>query len=403
VKWFAETALIAIRSLRANKLRTFLTTLGVIIGIGTIIGMLSLINGINETVVTEFRRLGPDVFYLTRYEPGIHVGTGREERKEITPQEVRALGDRCASIGRISIVGSRRGQVRFRGRKSGVVSVIGVAADYVRIAGLSLEDGRFFGDSEAQRLRVCIMGSGVAEALMGKTSPVGKDIDINGRRFRVLGELEESGVTLGTGYDDAVIIPYRWCRMLFGESAEDYAMALPAEGVDVKEAIEHARRTVRAIRKIRLGEEDDFAISSQETLLETYKKLTGRIYWVMRIIASVALVVSGIGITNIMIVAVMERTREVGLRKAVGASRAAIAGQFLVEAVILTVMGGVAGIGLGLLIRWIVNAGTGLPASVPVWAVPLSLGICCGIGLFSGLYPALRASGLDPVRALRYE
>jgi putative ABC transport system permease protein len=180
-------------------------------------------------------------------------------------------------------------------------------------------------------------------------------------------------------------------------------MALPREGVKVEDAIDDLRVTVRVIRKIPPGNEDGFALSTQESLLETYNKLTGSIYWVMRIVASIALLVSGIGIMNIMLVVVMERTREIGLRKAIGATRKAIMAQFLIEAVVLTLIGGVLGIALGLLIRVGVAAGTPLPASVPVWAVPLALGICCAVGVFFGAYPALRASGLDPVEALRYE
>jgi putative ABC transport system permease protein len=160
---------------------------------------------------------------------------------------------------------------------------------------------------------------------------------------------------------------------------------------------------MRLVRKLPLGEKDNFAVSTQETLVDTYKKLTASVYWVMRIVASIALIVSGVGIMNIMLVVVMERTAEVGLRKAVGAPRGAILGQFLVESVIMTLVGGLVGVGLGYLIMLLVSAATPLPASVPIWAVPLSLLICCAVGVFFGLYPALRASGLDPVRALRYE
>jgi putative ABC transport system permease protein len=180
-------------------------------------------------------------------------------------------------------------------------------------------------------------------------------------------------------------------------------MVLPARGVELGDAIGDLRLSMRNIRKVQLGKEDGFAISTQESLMDTYKQLTASIYWVMRIVASIALLVSGIGIMNIMLVTVMERTREIGLRKAVGAPKAAIAGQFVVESIVLTLFGGAVGIGLGYLIRVLVAVGTPLPASVPVWAVPLALAICCAIGMFFGLYPAVRASGLDPVKALRYE
>jgi putative ABC transport system permease protein len=218
-----------------------------------------------------------------------------------------------------------------------------------------------------------------------------------------LGTLNEYGTTLGHSYDDMAIIPYRWFRVLFGTTGQEYAMASPGEDIGLDDAVDDLRLTMRLVRKIPLGEEDSFAVSTQETLVDTYKKLTGSVYWVMRIVASIALLVSGVGIMNIMLVVVMERTAEVGLRKAVGAPRSAIMGQFLIESVMMTLTGGLVGVGLGYVIMLAVSLGTPLPASVPLWAVPLSLMICCAVGVFFGLYPAVRASGLDPVRALRYE
>jgi putative ABC transport system permease protein len=403
VKWLAETVRIALMSLKANKLRTGLTVLGVIIGIGTMIGMLSLINGINESVVSEFRRLGSDVIYITRDEPGLHVGRGRRDRKRISLDEVEALRRGCDSVRRVSIVAERRDRVTFRGERSGMVTVRGVEADYADIAKMDVAAGRFFGALEGRKSRICVLGSGIVKGLFGKVDPLGKDVEIKGRRFRVLGVLEETGTVFGSSTDDTVVIPYHWCRALFGEEAGDYVMMLPVGTRDVNEAIEDVRLSLRSIRRLTPGKEDDFAVSTQESLMGMYKQLTGSIYWVMRIVASVALIVSGIGIMNIMFVVVMERTREIGLRKAVGAPRIAIAGQFLIEAIVLTLLGGIAGIALGFLISFVVAAGTPLPASVPIWAVPLALGICCAVGVFFGFYPALRASGLDPVKALHYE
>lgn len=403
MRWLGETIRVALFSLRANKLRTILTVLGVIIGIGTIIGMLSLINGINEAVMNEFRRLGPNVIYVTREEPGLRVGHERTDRKEVSLREVEEVRRRCHSIGRISIVAERRGKVGYRGRRSGMVTVMGVLGDYADIGKVTVDEGRFFSLAEGRRARICVLGSGVVKTLFGKVSPIDKEVEIEGRTFRVLGTLEETGTVFGASGDDVVMLPYTWCRILFGENRDDYIMALPSAGTDVEDAIEDLRLTLRSIRRIMPGRQQDFSLSTQESLLKTYKRLTGTIYWVMRVVASIALLVSGIGIMNIMFVVVMERTREIGLRKAVGAPRLAIAGQFLVEAVILTLLGGGVGIGLGFLICVGVASFTPLPASVPIWAVPISLAICCAVGIFFGLYPAIRASGLDPVRALRYE
>jgi putative ABC transport system permease protein len=398
-----ETIRIALASLRANKLRTLLTVIGVVIGIGTIIGMLSLINGINRSVMNEFERLGPNVLYVTREEPGIHVGRGRRDRKAVTLEEVEALRRRCRSLRRISIVVEGRGRIGYRGGKSGMLTIRGSQSDYVDIANLDIDQGRFFERLEGEKARVCILGRGAVETLFGEVSALGKDVEIQGRTFKVLGTLKESGTMLGHSFDDTAIIPYRWFRVVFGKTQEEYAMASPSSDVDLDDAVDDLRLTMRLVRKIPLGEEDGFAVSTQETLVDTYKKLTGSVYWVMRIVASIALLVSGVGIMNIMLVVVMERTAEVGLRKAVGAPRRAIMGQFLIESILMTLTGGLVGVGLGYLIRLVVSSATPLPASVPIWAVPLSLMICCAVGVFFGLYPAVRASGLDPVRALRYE
>jgi putative ABC transport system permease protein len=403
MSWLWETVRIAFVSLRANKLRTMLTVIGVVIGIGTIIGMLSLINGINGSVMKEFERLGPDVLYLTSEAPGIHVGRDRRDRPPVTPEEVESLRRRCRSLSRISIVGEARGKVAYRGRKTGMLTVSGVQSDYVEISKLDISEGRFFDLMEGEKSRVCILGSGVIETLFGDMSALGREVEINGNTFRVLGTLRESGTILGQSLDDTAIIPYRWFRVLFGKTAQEYAMASPTAGTDLEDAVDDLRMSMRLVRKIPLGKDDDFAVSTQETLVDTYKKLTGSIYWGMRIVASIALLVSGVGIMNIMLVVVLERTAEIGLRKAVGAPRRAIMGQFLIESVMMTLTGGAIGLGLGYLIRVIVAAATPLPASVPIWAAPISIMICCAVGVFFGLYPAVRASGLDPVRALHYE
>jgi len=404
VNWFGGIVRIALQSLWANKLRTVLTTIGVVIGIGTIIGMLSLINGINQSVAQEFKKLGPNVIYVTRDEPGIHVGMrGERERKEITLDEVEKIKKRCGSIEKLSIVAGGRTEVGFQGRRTGIVTARGVGSDYADVGKVAIDQGRFFTDAEDRRSMVCVLGAGIVNGILGKVSPIDREVEIEGRKFQVVGTLEATGAVFGESSDDIALIPYRAAREVFGEFHEVMVMALPRQGVKVEDAMDDLRVTMRVIRKIPPGKEDTFALSTQESLLATYNKLTGSIYWVMRIVASIALLVSGIGIMNIMLVVVMERTREIGLRKAIGATRTAIMAQFLVEAVVLTLIGGAAGIALGFLIRLGVALGTPLPASVPIWAVPMALGICCAVGIFFGFYPAFRASGLDPVEALRYE
>jgi len=403
VKFLLETTMIALKSLRANKLRSILTILGVVIGIGTIIGMLSFINGINESVMEELKRLGPNVFYITRDKPGIRVGHGRDRPPEIELEEVEGIRRRVESLSGITMVAEDRSRVFFRTRRTGMMTIRGVQSDYAEVSKVDIADGRFFQRMEGRKSRVCILGSGVVEAIFGKLNPIGREVEIKGRKFKVIATLEESGQIFGSTFDEVAIVPYEWFNVLFGTGRDEYAMALPVEGADVFDTIEEVRLAMRAERRIALGKEDNFALSSQESVTDTFNQLTASIYWVMRIVASIALVVSGVGIMNIMLVVVMERTREIGLRKAVGAPRAAILGQFLVESIVLTLTGGIIGIGFGYLLRFLVAVGTPLPASVPVWAVPLAVGICCTIGVFFGFYPALKASGMDPVEALHYE
>jgi putative ABC transport system permease protein len=398
-----DTVRIALSSLRANKLRTGLTGLGVVIGIGTIIGMLSVINGINRTVTEELETLGPNVVYVTRYEPGVRVGRVRRQRPNITVDDISELARRCDSIHRISLVAEWRGKVAYRGTGSGMLNIVGVQADYADVGKVDISEGRFFTQLEGGKSKVCVLGSGVRDALFGRTAALGKEVLIGGRRFEVLGLLSREGRIFGSSSDETVIVPYRWFRAMYGETGGEYAMALPADGVEVDDAIDHLRVTLRQIRKLAPGTDDEFALSTQESFLARYRQLTRSIYWVMRIVASIALLVSGIGIMNIMLVVVMERTAEIGLRKAVGASRLAITGQFVVEAIMMTIVGGLVGIGLGFLMGVFVSAFTPLRAVVPLWAVPFALGVCCAVGILFGLVPAMRASGLDPVKALRYE
>jgi putative ABC transport system permease protein len=248
VSWFWETILIALGSLWANKLRTVLTVLGVVIGIGTIIGMLSLINGINRSVMSEFERLGPNVLYLTNEEPGIHVGRSRRDNPPVTVDEVESLRRTWRSLGKISIVGEARGRVGFRGRKTGMLTVSGVEASYADIYKLDIAEGRFFEQMEGEKSQVCILGSGVVNTLFGSMSAVGREVDINGRNFRVLGALEESGTVLGQSLDDTVIIPYRWFRKVFGKTGQEYAMASPAAGVDLEDAVGDLSMSMRIVR-----------------------------------------------------------------------------------------------------------------------------------------------------------
>ena len=253
MRFLLETTIIALKSLRANKLRSVLTILGVVIGIGTIIGMLSFINGINESVMEELKRLGPNVFYITRERPGIRVGHDRDRPPEIKLEEVESIRRRVDSLSGITIVAEDRSRVFFRTRRTGMMTIRGVQSDYADVSKLDIADGRFFQRMEGRKARVCVLGSGVVDALFGKLNPIGREVEIKGRKFKVIATLEESGQVFGSTYDEVVILPHEWFNVLFGSGREEYAMALPVEGADVMDTIEEVRLALRATRKIPLG------------------------------------------------------------------------------------------------------------------------------------------------------
>lgn len=390
-------------SLMVNKLRTFLTMSGVIIGIATMIGIASLINGINRAVIEEMESLGPNVICISKDETGITFSLPRGRTRQINYNEVNALRRSCSAIDVISMVAKWSGEVSYGGRIKSFATIYGVDEDYLRIAGLTLADGRFFTGAEVERGRPCVIGKKVAETLFGKSPAIGMPISIRGQGFKVIGVLEEVGMASGTTYDDAILIPYLRYRRMFIDRPTDYALVIPKKDVSVDEACEQIRYSLRSIRRIPRGANDTFAVLTKEAMLETHNRLTSTLYLAVKVVSSIALVVSSVGIINIMLVSVMERTREIGLRKAVGATRKAVALQFLVESVILTLTGGIFGVAFGYIMVALASRTGKLPISLNPSVVPLAFSLCCGVGIFSGLYPAVKAAFLDPVEALRYE
>ncbi len=404
----------AFLALKSTKSRSLLTTLGVVIGVTTVIAMVSIVDGINKYVYNALSTLGTKAVYIQKYK-WLNVGRGREEfRKwarypDFTIDDVEYIKSlpfvKDASAIQRAVNSIR---IRYRGR-SASGALVGVDDAGYRVLNEELEGGRWISYMDVvERRRVCIIGYEIKDILFGNENPIGKSIRIGRHSYLVVGTLKKKGSMLGNSQDNVVYIPITlvqsygraWFRRLWGSLS---IVAVFQDNEDVDRAIEKLRIALRKRRHLSFNKPDNFFINTQEQIVAAYKKITGGIYLAMIAIASLSLVVGGIGIMNIMLVSVTERTREIGIRMAVGARRRDILMQFLVEANILTITGGIIGIILGFVLAKIVALLTPLKASVALWSVLLGVGFSMVVGIFFGLYPANKASKLDPVEALRYE
>lgn len=414
-----RTALLA---LKLQRMRTFLTTLGIIIGVMTVITMMSIVQGINRYVYKVLGTIGSNVIYVQKFQ--WRVGTGgrmsRKEyleiakRKDFTTEDVKAMS-KLSAIERVTLTQSVWGggrKITYRGEEMELGEVEGATPEYMVISNYEIERGRTFIETDLTfRRRVCIVGTYIIENLFKKgEDPLGKDIYIGMHKFTIVGLLTERGTFMGNNLDNKVIIPFttlsKFIRMAYGRYSAfqaPFIVAQTREGYSIEKAQEQIEELLRQRRGCKFNEENNFALNTQQMIVDIYKKITSGIYMAMIGIASLALVVGGIGIMNIMLVSVVERTREIGLRMAIGAKRKDILVQFLIEAVALTGVGGVVGVLLGFGFARLIAALTPLPASTPVWSVALGIGFSVIVGLFFGIFPASKASKLDPIEALRYE
>ena len=401
-----ESLLTALSSIRAHKLRSFLTTLGILIGVTTVIGVVSLIAGLNKVVKTSFASIGSDVLYVQKF-PWM-MGSGDwwrfRGRKNITIEDADAIERLCPSIKNVAPNLSRHLFVKFKEKMASGVSVDGATPIQQEITGHFVELGRYITDLDLERKRAaCVIGKDLVETLFPVEDPIEKEILIEGNRFLVVGILEEKGKIFGESLDNTVIIPISTFQKHFGSRWMSVnIMAQPNEGKKA-EAMEEIRMVMRTRRGVSHEEPDDFAINSSDALMDAYNKLTGAAFLVMIGVASLSLLVGGIGIMNIMLVSVTERTREIGIRKAVGARYRDILWQFLIEAITVSGLGGALGILLGLSLAKLISMVSNLPATIPIWSIFLGFGFSSAVGIFFGLYPATKAARLDPVEALRYE
>ncbi len=395
----------SLEAMTANKIRFLLTTLGIFLGVTAIIVIFTAIQSINNYVEEEFSNIGSNALYLSKF-PWVIAGDYWElrNRPEVTLDDYDILKESISSARWISPQVEALRTIEYHNKNLKDVYTIGTNEQYVYTDKADPEFGRFFTDMEVYRAHpVCVIGQNVWEELFNKSDPIGKRIKINGHSHRVIGVLTKMGNFFGFNLDNQVIIPYTTFRGIsFHQRGITVAFRTddPARLDDLREEI---RGEMRRLRKLRPEEKDNFAISQQTMLTELYKKLTGTSYLVVFLIAAISLVVGGIGIMNIMLVSVTERTKEIGIRKAIGATRNNIIFQFLSESITISSIGGIIGIVAGVVIAQFLLHYIKLDASVSVSTIIIGYGFSALVGIVSGLYPAYRAARLNPIDALRYE
>jgi len=402
-----ESIAIALRSIWANKLRSFMTVLGNIVAVTSIVTVVSLIQGMNamvsNAIVTD---VGADAFTVQRLPP---VRTAEDEERTrnnplVTLDEADAIRRFSTNITSVVAQAQRRGTITYRDQVLEGIQIQGVTPDYLDFASFDAERGRMMSAAEVQRNQpVVLLGWEIADQLFGEVNPLDHTILIQGTHFRVVGVSERKGGMFGASMDAFVVIPMGLHMKLFGSRQSLQLMVKPASSTVLPRAMDDATVALRVARRLKPNEPDNFGIYTSDTLLGIYQQATTGIFAVLVGVVALSLLVGGIVIMNIMLMVVSDRTREIGLRKALGARRRDIMSQVLTESVTLSTAGGLAGIALGFLAAQLIAAVTPLPARLEPWSVVLGIGITAGVGLFFGAYPASRAAHLDPIEALRRE
>ena len=402
---FWEYLRFSYESLSANKIRFLLTTLGILLGVTAIIVIFTAIQSINTYVEGEFSSIGSASLYLDKF-PWVITNNYWEfrNRPEITVEDYKNMKDRVPTARWVSPQIEAMRTVTYRGKSLEDVYTIGTNDQYAFTDDAITDIGRFFTEMEVYRANpVCVIGQNVMDELFEKENPIGKRIKINGYPHRVVGVLEKKGSFFGFNIDNQVIIPYTTFQGI-SFHRRGISIAFRADNPrDIDNMREEIRGEMRRLRKIPPAEPDNFSINQQDMLTEFYNKITGTSYLVVFIIAAISLVVGGIGIMNIMLVSVTERTKEIGIRKAIGATRRNILFQFLSESVTISSIGGIIGIILGVLIAQFLLSYIKLDASVSLTTIFIGYFFSAIVGIISGMYPAYRAARLNPIDALRYE
>jgi putative ABC transport system permease protein len=405
---FIESAGIALRAIWEYKLRSFLTVLGNIVAVTSIIAVVSLVQGMNGYVTNAvLSNVGADNFTIQRT-PVIRTAEDEDRVRNnprITIEEAQAVRKASDNIAAVDAEANASARLQYGAQSVDGVQIQGVTRDYILLPTFNAERGRLINPVEIGSSRpVTVLGFDAADRLFGPVDPIDKVISINGRHFTVIGVSEKKGSAFGQSQDEFAIVPMGQFRKLFG--ARPFGLSLvvrPKAPELLNAAMDDATVALRSYRRLKPQDPDNFGMFTSDTLLGLYHTLTRGVFAVLIGVVSLSLVVGGIVIMNIMLMVVSERTREIGLRKALGARRRDIVWQILIESVTLSIMGGVAGTLLGFVAAIVVSKVSPLPAAVQLWSVAIGIGITAVVGVFFGLYPAMRAARLDPIEALRRE
>ncbi|HEY2931905.1 MAG TPA: ABC transporter permease [Acidobacteriota bacterium] len=405
-----ENVLLALDTLRQHKFRTFLTILGVFIGVFIIIGVASVLNGFRHSVISSVEEFGTRNIYIHRF-PLFQMGRMPPEvrqRKPLTVEDAEAIRDLCPAVEHVS-AGLEKfppPAVKYRGREAQTTGLRGGFSEWEMVGNVSLEDGRYFSAAENEHAtEVAVIGANVKDALFPNLSALEKEITVDGKNFRVIGveEKHKAGAFGDDSEDNYISIPYRTFKKIY-PNADDHFIAARAREGQLDKALDQITELLRRRRHVKHNQPDNFGIGTAQSIIERFDQITFAVLAVMVAISSVAFMVGGVGVMNIMLVSVTERTREIGIRKAIGARRIDIVLQFLTEAMALTGAGGLLGIVFGMLLAFAINRlMPNLPAVVPAWAIAFGFLGSVSVGLFFGIWPAAKAAKLDPIEALRYE
>jgi putative ABC transport system permease protein len=409
-----EGMLMAWASLKSNKMRSFLTILGVLIGVTAVIGMVSIIQGLNNSMAKQIESLGSNVIYVTKFNIGIRLGNISEEerkRKEITFEDAMAIRQNCPSVSEVSPQNYGPGShiAKYGKEEDTRFQLAGVLPEYEVVNNNFVAEGRFFTDSDVNyRAEVVVLGPDVKDKLFPFIDPIGKEILLGGatfspKKFTVVGVMERRPNLLGESMNNFILLPYWTFMKLYPQEKGLLLIARPKSPALISKAIDEITELMRRRRALPPDKPNDFAVSTQDDLMNVYHQITTGVYLAMVVISSIGLLVGGVGVMNIMLVSVTERTREIGVRKAIGAKKRDIVWQFLIEAMTLSGTGGVLGILVGVLLSQLIALTTPLPASISLPWVIIGFSVAVSVGLIFGIYPAYRAAKVDPIISLRYE